>query len=67
MFFFLSNGLTKNTPNLKCKNIMNKIDHSALQKWHKGIYSTRVWFENIRAQGPKELLEVSIIFISFLL
>ncbi len=46
---------------------MNKIDHSALQKWHKGIYSTRVWFENIRAQGPKELLEVSIIFISFLL
>ncbi len=27
--FFLSKGLTKNTPNLRCKNIMNKIDHSA--------------------------------------
>jgi len=26
--FFLSKGLTKSTPNFKCKNIMNKIDHS---------------------------------------
>jgi hypothetical protein len=38
-----------------------------LQEWHKGTYSSRIWFENIWAQGPKELLEVSIIFISFLL
>jgi hypothetical protein len=38
-----------------------------LQEWHKGTYSSRIWFENIWAQGPKGLLEVSIIFISFLL
>ncbi len=38
-----------------------------LQEWHKGTYSSRIWYENIWAQGLKELLEVRIIIISFLL
>jgi hypothetical protein len=28
ILFFLSKGLIKNTANLKCKSIMNKINHS---------------------------------------
>lgn len=36
-----------------------------LQEWHKGTYSSRIWYEYIWAQGPKELLEVNIIFILF--